>query len=84
MENKARTKDEKYIISLYERALKEENIEFPFDRYEIGHNASLHERGIDTICKLLLQANFIKKSGETHIFITTRGVELAKRLLEES
>ena len=80
---KARTKDEKFILTLYEAAAKTDNIETPFNRYEIGHQIGLHPKGVDTICTLLLQANFIKKEGKEDIYITEHGVKLVKKLLSE-
>jgi hypothetical protein len=75
-----RTKDESFMIRLYEEASKQANIEDPLNRYAIGHLIGMQERGVDTICKLLGQANFIKKRGESEISITPHGIKLVKSL----
>jgi hypothetical protein len=81
--HKSHTKDEKFIISLYQAASKAGEIDTPFDRYELGIKAGLTHKGTDAVCKLLLQANFIKKSGEALVYMTPHGENLALRLLEE-
>ena len=78
-----RTKDENYVIWLYRAALDAGDVEHSFNRYEIGRKAGLHERGVDAICKLLIQANFIRKAGEDEIRLTPHGEKLAIRLLGE-
>lgn len=80
---KSRTQDEKFIITLYELSSDSGEERPIFNRYEIGNKTGLHERGVNAICKLLLQANFIKKSDEAHIYITANGASLARRLLGE-
>ena len=83
MVKKHRTKDENFILCLYEEAAKTGDIHNPLDRYEVGQVAKLHPKAVDTICKLLLQANFIKKAGEVEIFLTKNGEDLILRLLSE-
>ena len=80
---KTRTQDEKFIIALYSLQESASEEKTPFNRYQIGHSVGLHERGVNAICKLLLQANFIKKSSEEDVYITENGSSLAKRLLKE-
>lgn len=78
------TKDEKFIMCLYKSALGTDDMQTAFSKYEIGQQAGITAKGVDAICKLLLQANFIKKSGETDVYITERGQQLAKELIEEN
>ena len=80
----SRTKDENFVIWLYRTALDSGNVEKPFNRYEIGNKAGLQERGVDAICKLLIQANFIRKAGQDEIRLTPHGEKLAIRLLSET
>ncbi|MEI8124255.1 MAG: hypothetical protein WCG42_00690 [Parachlamydiaceae bacterium] len=80
MSRKNRTKDENFVISLYEEAEKSGNAEAPVDRYHAGERAHLAPKGVDTICKLLIQANFVKKSGEVDVYLTPHGLKLAERL----
>lgn len=77
------TKDERFVICLYESAKKLDNLEASVNRYAVGTLAHLQERGVDAICKLLVQSNFIKKDGEEDIYLTVRGIALAERLLDE-
>lgn len=77
------TKDERFVICLYENASKGEDKEATFNKYEIGNQVHLHDRAVNAICKLLVQANFIKKDGEEGIFLTPNGIRLAERLLDE-
>lgn len=71
------------MICLYETALDAQDIHAQFSRYDIGTKIGLHPKGIDTICVLLLQANFIKKGDGDKIFLTKNGEELVLRLLRE-
>ncbi|MFY7979877.1 MAG: hypothetical protein ACOVON_07505 [Sediminibacterium sp.] len=60
-----------------------EEMDTPFNRYEIGKRAQIQPKAVDAICKLLVQANFIKKLGECDVYITPHGQSLANKLLEE-
>lgn len=84
MTKKQRTKDEFFIISLYESALKAGNLHTHFNRYEIGKLCGINPKGVEAICKLLVQCNFIKKvDDKTIVYLTKQGEELALRLLHE-
>jgi hypothetical protein len=83
MTHKHRTKDENFILSLYEEAKKTGDVEQPIDRYQAGKHAGLNPKAVDAICKLLIQANFIRKSGEVEIYLTSNGELLIERLLIE-
>ena len=80
---KARTKDEKFMLAVYEEALKAEDMETPFSRYAIGNKIGLHPKGVDTICTLLLQANFLKKENKEDVYITEQGIQLVTTLLSD-
>lgn len=80
MTHKARTKDEMFMLRLYEEASKQEEIEDPLDRYQIGQLAGLQPKAVDTICNLLAQANFIKKRSPTEVSITPHGIKLVENL----
>lgn len=53
------------------------------NRYEMGAKANLHPKAVDAICRLLVQANFIRKAGEEDVRLTPHGLQLAERLLGE-
>lgn len=75
-----RTKDENYMLSLYEEAEKSGDVETAINRYHVGKAAHISEKAVDAICKLLIQANFIKKSGEDEVYLTPHGIKLVERL----
>lgn len=78
-----KTKDEKFLLALYE-ASKAKGEEDPFqecDKYEVGQSIGLHPKGIDTICNLLAQANFIKKREGAVIVLTSNGEKLVQTLM---
>jgi hypothetical protein len=81
MVEKARTKDETFMLKLHQEASKLSHIEDLVDRYQIGTLAGLHPKAVDTICNLLAQANFIKKIGKVEISITQQGIRLVESLL---
>jgi predicted transcriptional regulator len=80
MTTSGHTKDEKFMLRLYEEALKQPEIDNPLDRYEIGQLIGLQQRAVETICNLLAQANFIKKQGKNEISITPHGIKLVENL----
>lgn len=82
--SKGRTKDESFMIRLYDEASKQADIEDPIDRYVIGQLVSLQKKAVDTICNTLAQANFIKKRSPTEISITPNGVRLVEMLRGKS
>ena len=75
-----RTKDENYIMSLYEEAEKLGDLEGVVDRHLAGLAAGISPKGADTICKLLIQANFIKKADENGVYLTPNGIRLVEKL----
>jgi hypothetical protein len=80
MVERARTKDERFMLRLYEEACQQPDLETPLDRYQIGKRVGLQSKAVDTICTLLAQANFIKKRGTVEISITPHGVNLVEQL----
>lgn len=83
MGRKAQTADERFIICAYKTAHALGDYSLPLNRYEVGKMVSIHPKGVDTICKLLIQANFIKKASEEEIFLTQNGEQLALRLIKD-
>lgn len=71
------------MLALRDEALKAGDPEAPFNRYDIGKKIGLHPRGVDTICTLLLQANFIKKDNDKDVYITEQGYRLIDDLLSD-
>lgn len=77
-----KTKEERYLLRIYELALKAGDLQHPLNRYDAGKTISLSPKGVDAICHVLMRANFLKK-GENpdQVVITKRGEELALTLL---
>lgn len=81
--HRARTKDETFMVRLFEQASAASDMSAVFDRYQIGVLAGLQPKGVDTICTLLCQANFIKKISAAEVSITPHGIKLVERILSE-
>lgn len=82
MSQKSRTKDESFLIALYNEATKQGDTHFAFNRYEIGALVGLQKTAVETITKLLVQCNFIKKHEYDMVTLTPHGLKLVDRLLE--
>lgn len=76
------TKDERFMIALYEHAMKHGDVKTPANKYEIGKTLGMHDRAIYTIVRDLLQANFLKKGDGDDVYLTDHGEKLVERLLE--
>jgi hypothetical protein len=77
-----KTKDEKFILSVYAAAMAKGDPHAPINRYDVGQSIGLHPKGIDTICQQHLKSNFVKKGEDDDIYLTQNGLELVKRLQE--
>ena len=82
MSQSATTKDERFLVTLYQMASDAGSPTHPIDRYQIGKAIGQNDKGIDTIVRLLAQANFIQQKGEREVALTPHGLQLAKRLAE--
>lgn len=81
MNKKATTKDELFLVKLYQIASSSGEYAKAIDRYEIGRAIGQNDKGIDTIVNLLAQANFVKKSDGSFVSLTKNGLELVSQLL---
>lgn len=82
MSKQGRTKDEMFLIKLYECASKLGNPQEPVDRYEIGRAIGQNDRGTYVISRDLAQANFVKKGEGESVYLTDNGLRLVESLLE--
>jgi hypothetical protein len=80
---KSTTKDELFLLKLYELAVAKGGPEEEIDRYVIGKAIGQNDHGIDTIIKHLAQANFIKKCSDNSIYLTPHGLKLVEHLRSE-
>jgi hypothetical protein len=84
MSKKATTKDELFLVKLYQMALQKGDAHEEIDRYAIGRAIGQNDKGIDTIARLLAQANFIKKGEGTAVYLTPHGLNLVQQLMNLS
>lgn len=80
---KAFTKDEKFVIALYEAALQTDDPYAAFNKYDIGRRVGMAERGVNATCVLLAKANFIKNAPDDHVYLTKNGESLAQELRQQ-
>ena len=74
------TKDEIYLLAVYDLAVASGDPENAVDRYVAGTHAGISERAVNAISNLLIKANFIKKSDEQGVYLTPHGISLVKQL----
>lgn len=77
------TKDERFLIKLYEMATSQGDVEGQIDRYLIGKAIGQNDKGIDTIVRTLAQTNFIKKGEGNAVYLTSNGLALLRILIKE-
>lgn len=80
MSQRGHTKDEKFIIALYDEAMKLGDPYSLVDCYFIGKKLGLHAHATEIICRELAHANFIKKEDKNTIYLTPNGERLVQRL----
>jgi hypothetical protein len=76
------TKDELFVLKLFELATAKGDATEEIDSYVVGRAIGQNDRGIYNIVKHLAQANFIKKGDENAIFLTPQGLALVEHLQE--
>ncbi len=84
MSNKRITKDELYLVKLYEEGEKNGDPFMEFDSYVIGQIMGQNDKCVDNMVKLLAQTNFIKKASGKSIYITKQGESLVQELLQKN
>lgn len=84
MKQSAKTKEERFLLCAYQHAQRAGDLELACDRYLIGQEIGLAERGVNNLFNHLAQANFIRKLGPTEFCLTPNGIALAKRLAGQS
>lgn len=83
MRKKSVTKDESFLLKLYEIAMQRGDPQTPVDRFEIGRAIGQNDRGANIIARDLAQANFVKKGEEDAVYLTDNGLRLVHTLLGE-
>jgi hypothetical protein len=82
MNQKGSTKDELYLIKLYQMASLLGDAFQEIDCYAVGKAAGYNDRSVDNIVRMLARTNFIKKGEGDSIFLTRHGEALVQRLLQ--
>lgn len=75
------TKEEKFLVKLYEQARHLGDPESIQLRHDIGRQLGFSESVVNGICNQLCKANFTKKISDEEICLTPHGINLAKSLL---
>ncbi len=83
MAKKSTTKDELFLLKLYDMALQQGHVKSAIDRFAIGRAIGQNDRGANIIARDLAQANFVKKEEEESIALTDHGLRLVDHLLVE-
>ncbi len=83
MNRKATTKDELFLLKLYEMASQKGDAHEEIDRYAIGRAIGQNDKGVDTIVKHLAQANFVKKGDGDALYLTPHGLRLVEQIAKE-
>lgn len=76
------TKDEKFLIALYESAVTSGDHFEERDMYSIGQLVGANERTTNNIVKILAQTNFVKREEGHNISLTAHGLKLVFSLLK--
>lgn len=77
-----RTKDEYFLIALYEMAQAAGDLEAAFDKYAVGEKGGVSQKAVDAISRQCMRTNFIRKASETAVYLTPNGCRLVEALLE--
>lgn len=77
------TKDELYLIKVFEKARALGDPTTEVDRYFVGRAAGQNDKSVDNIVRMLTQTNFLKKGEGGSIYLTPQGLVLVEELLKE-
>jgi hypothetical protein len=80
---KSTTKDELFLLKLYELASNLGSPEEEVDRFVIGRAIGQNDKGVNTIVKHLAQANFVKKGSGDALYLTAHGIRLVMQIAKE-
>ncbi len=83
MNKKSTTKDELFLLKLYELASELGSPEEEVDRFAIGRAIGQNDKGVNTIVKHLAQANFVKKGSGDALYLTAHGIRLVMQIAKE-
>ncbi|MCX6989114.1 MAG: hypothetical protein WCG14_00350 [Chlamydiia bacterium] len=73
MKQKSLTKDEMYLIKVFDLAHRLGDIYGEVDRYAVGQSMNQNDKSVDNIVRMLAQTNFIKKGEGNAVYLTPHG-----------
>lgn len=77
------TKDEMFLLKLYEMGERAGDPCLAVDRFVIGRAIGQNDKGAYVISRDLAQANFVKKGEGDSVYLTEQGLALVQRLRQE-
>ncbi|MDR2539590.1 MAG: hypothetical protein LBC45_03150 [Chlamydiales bacterium] len=83
MTQKAMTKDEIFVLKLYELAVQSGAPYEQIDYLEVAKFIGQNIKGAQIIARDLAQANFIKKAEGNKIYLTDHGLKLVAQIIEQ-
>jgi hypothetical protein len=83
MTQKAMTKDEIFVLKLYELAMQLGTPYEQIDCLEVARAIGQNTRGAQVIARDLAQANFIKKAEGNRVYLTDHGLKLVNQIVEQ-
>lgn len=75
------TKEERFIMAAYDQLVRLGDDQAELDRYAIGQQVGLKEKGVNAAFKLFVQANFVRSRGDSRFQLTDNGIALAKKII---
>jgi len=81
MSQKKSSKEELYLMKLYEFATAKGDPQTQMDRYEVGKALGAHDKAVDNIIQLLTKNNLTKKTDEKMVHLTDFGLRFVKQYL---
>jgi len=77
---KSITKDEIFLLKLFELSFAKGSAPEEIDRYVVGRAVGQNDRSVDNTVRMLAQTNFVKKGNGDALYITTQGMSLVEEL----
>ena len=81
---KSITRDELYLIKVFNLASKLGDCFEEVDRYAVGQSMGQNNKSVDNIVRMLAQTNFVKKGEGDNIFLTPQGLKYVENLKDSS
>lgn len=81
MTRSSHTKEERFIIAAYEQLVALGDDSAVLNRYAIGEQVGIKERGVNASFKLFWRSNFVHPIDDVNFQLTSHGIKLAKHLI---